>query len=55
MRLLKAGNRYLSLQTMDDLEKVGARSQGAFQTRSRKPLCGGYATLELLSQASEFA
>jgi predicted nucleotidyltransferase len=34
MRLLKAGNRYLSLHTMDDLESIGARSKVLFKHSS---------------------
>jgi predicted nucleotidyltransferase len=34
MRLLKAGSRYLSLHTMDDLEKIGAASKVLFKDSS---------------------
>jgi hypothetical protein len=34
MRLLKAGNRYLSLHTMDDLEEIGAPSKVLFKDSS---------------------
>jgi predicted nucleotidyltransferase len=34
MRLLKAGNRYLSLHTKDDLEEIGTRSKVLFKDNS---------------------
>src|SRR5262249_40137226 len=37
MPLLKAGSRYLSLHTMDDLEGIGARSRVLFKDSSASP------------------